>query len=54
MAKKPLIPVTPGSGNVSADISVPEPDEELAKAQLATRFAKLFEAVASRRCPPRP
>jgi hypothetical protein len=29
MAKKPLIPVTPSSGNVFADIGVPEPEEEL-------------------------
>jgi predicted XRE-type DNA-binding protein len=41
MAKKPLIPVTPGSGNVFADISVPEPDEELAKAQLASRIREI-------------
>ena len=36
MAKKPLIPVTASSGNVFADIGVPEPEEELAKAQLAS------------------
>jgi predicted XRE-type DNA-binding protein len=41
MAKKPLIPVTPGSGNVFADIRVPEPDEELAKAQLASRIREI-------------
>jgi predicted XRE-type DNA-binding protein len=29
------IPVTPGSGNVFADIGLPEPEDELAKAQLA-------------------
>ena len=29
------IPVTPSSGNVFADLGVPEPDEELAKADLA-------------------
>ena len=41
MAKKPLIPVTPGSGNVFADIGVPEPEEELAKAQLASRIREI-------------
>src|SRR3954462_5010801 len=41
MAKKPLIPVTPSSGNVFADIGVPEPDEELAKAQLASRIREI-------------
>lgn len=38
MAKKSLMPVTPSSGNVFADIGVPEPEEELAKAQLAGRI----------------
>ena len=41
MAKKPLIPVTPSSGNVFADIGVPEPEEELAKAQLASRIREI-------------
>ena len=40
MAKKPLIPVTPSSGNVFADIGVPEPEEELAKAQFATHIRR--------------
>ncbi len=46
MAKKPLIPVTPSSGNVFADIGVPEPEEALAKAQLASRIRE--SALASR------
>ena len=41
MAKKPLIPVTPSSGNVFADIGVREPEEELAKAQLASRIREI-------------
>ena len=41
MAKKPQIPVTRGSGNVLADIGVPEPEEELAKAQLASRIREI-------------
>jgi predicted XRE-type DNA-binding protein len=38
MAKKSRIAVTPGSGNVFADMGVREPEEELAKAQLASRI----------------
>lgn len=41
MAKTPLIPATPSSGNVFADIGVPEPEEELAKAQLASRIREI-------------
>ena len=41
MAKKPLIAVTPSSGNVFADIGVNEPEEELAKAQLASRIREV-------------
>jgi len=41
MAKKPLIAVTPSSGNVFADIGVAEPEEELAKAQLASRIREV-------------
>ena len=41
MAKKPLIAVTPGSGNVFADIGVAEPEEALAKAQLASRIREV-------------
>src|SRR3546814_15049258 len=32
------IPVTPGSGNVFADLGFAEPEEELAKAQLASHI----------------
>ena len=42
MAKKPLIVVTPSSGNVFADIGVLEPEEELAKAQLASRIREII------------
>lgn len=42
MARKPLIPVTASSGNVFADIGVPEPEEELAKAQLASRIREII------------
>ena len=38
MAKKPLIAVTPSPHNVFADIGVAEVEEELAKAQLASRI----------------
>ena len=41
MAKKPDIKVTPSSGNVFADIGVQEPEEELAKAQLASRIREI-------------
>jgi predicted XRE-type DNA-binding protein len=41
MAKKPVITVTPSSGNVFADIGVREPEEELAKAQLASRIREI-------------
>ena len=41
MAKEPLISVTPSSGNVFADIGVPEPEEALAKAQLASRIREI-------------
>ena len=42
MAKKSPIAVTPGSGNVFADIGVREPEEELAKAQLASRIRDII------------
>jgi len=42
MAKKSLIDVTPSSGNVFADLGVAEPEEELAKAQLATRIRRVI------------
>jgi len=38
MAKRPRIAVTASSGNVFADIGVVQPEEELAKAQLASRI----------------
>ncbi len=41
MAKKPLVPVTASSGNVFADSGVPEPEEALAKAQLASRIREI-------------
>jgi predicted XRE-type DNA-binding protein len=41
MVKKPLIAVTPSCGNVFADIGVAEPEEELAKAQLASRIREV-------------
>jgi predicted XRE-type DNA-binding protein len=41
VAKKPLIAVTPSSGNVFADIGVAEPEEELAKTQLASRIREV-------------
>jgi predicted XRE-type DNA-binding protein len=37
------IPVTPGSGNVFADLGVAQPDEELAKAQLASRIRRIVK-----------
>lgn len=37
------IPVTVGSGNVFADIGVPNPDEALLKAQLAYRLNQIIE-----------
>ncbi len=42
MAKKPPTAVTPSSGNVFADIGVFESDEELAKAQLASRIREII------------
>ncbi len=37
------IPVTPGSGNVFADLGLPEPDEELTKAQLASHIRHIIK-----------
>ncbi len=42
MAKKSVVPVTAGSGNVFADLGLPQPDEELAKAQLASRVREVI------------
>jgi predicted XRE-type DNA-binding protein len=41
MAKRSAIAVTASSGNVFADIGVREPEEELAKAQLASRIREI-------------
>jgi predicted XRE-type DNA-binding protein len=38
--RKERIKVTPSSGNVFADMGLPEPEEELAKAQLATHIER--------------
>jgi predicted XRE-type DNA-binding protein len=54
MAKRDRIKVTPGSGNVFADLDVPEPEEELTKAQLASlirraiKERRLTQAAAAR------
>ena len=44
MRKKhePHIPVTPSSGNVFADLGFAEPEEELAKAQLASHIRRII------------
>jgi predicted XRE-type DNA-binding protein len=44
--RKERIKVMPSSGNVFADMGLPEPEEELAKAQLATHIER---AIARRR-----
>lgn len=41
MPKHPRMSVTPGSGNVFADVGVPDPEEALAKAQLASRIREV-------------
>ena len=41
MAKKRSISITSSSGNVFADIAVPDPEEALAKAQLASRIREI-------------
>jgi len=45
MVKKraPEIPVTAGSGNVFADLGFAEPEEELAKAQLASHIRQVIK-----------
>ena len=43
MAKKPDIAVTPSSGNVFADLGFAEPEEELARAQLASRIQQIIK-----------
>jgi predicted XRE-type DNA-binding protein len=42
--QQPAITVEPGSGNVFADIGLPNPEERLAKAELAYRISRLIEA----------
>ena len=42
MAKRPRIAVTPGSGNVFADLGFAEPGGELAKAQLASLIGQVI------------
>jgi len=37
------IPVTPGSGNVFADLGLAEPEEELTKAQLAGHLRQILK-----------
>lgn len=44
MKDKTDVTITEGSGNVFADLGLPEPDERLAKARLASRFQDEFEA----------
>jgi predicted XRE-type DNA-binding protein len=38
-----VIPVTAGSGNVFADLRLPEPEEELTKAQLASHIRQVIK-----------
>src|SRR3954463_11325747 len=39
----PDLPVTPGSGNVFADLGLAEPEEELTKAQLASHIRQTIQ-----------
>jgi predicted XRE-type DNA-binding protein len=41
--REPEIPVTPGSGNVFADLGFAEPEEELTKAQLASHIRQIIK-----------
>jgi len=43
MARKAKIPVTASSGNVFADLGLAEPEEELTKAQLASRIREILK-----------
>jgi len=43
MAKKSDIKVTPSSGNVFADLGFREPEEEFARAQLASRIQQIIK-----------
>jgi hypothetical protein len=51
---RPTDPVTPSSGNVFADIGLPEPDEEPTKAQLASHIRRILKRrpLAGTRDPP--
>lgn len=40
--QEPEIPVTPSSGNVFADLGFAEPEEELAKAELASHIRRII------------
>jgi predicted XRE-type DNA-binding protein len=41
--REAAIPVTPGSGNVFADLGFAEPDEELTKAQIASHIRQIIK-----------
>jgi predicted XRE-type DNA-binding protein len=41
--RKPEIAVTASTGNVFADLRLPEPEEELAKAQLASHIRQIIK-----------
>jgi len=41
--RRAKVPVTPGSGNVFADLGLPEPEEELTKAQLASHIRHIVK-----------
>ncbi|HKS88651.1 MAG TPA: helix-turn-helix transcriptional regulator [Stellaceae bacterium] len=41
--REPKIPVIAGSGNVFADMGLPEPEEELTKAQLASHLRQVIK-----------
>ena len=41
--RKAEIPVTPGSGNVFADLGFAEPEEELTRAQLASHIRQIVK-----------
>jgi predicted XRE-type DNA-binding protein len=43
VAKESAIKVTPSSGNVFADLGFAEPEEELARAQLASRIQQIIK-----------
>lgn len=40
--QEPEIPVTPSSGNIFVDLGFTEPEEELAKAQLASHIRRII------------